>query len=86
MRLSELMGKEVINLYDGSRVGTGRELDLLLDPQGGRILGFIMPCRSRWWGWGSEPREVVIPWESVRKVGTEFIIVNLNPTYTRLGD
>jgi YlmC/YmxH family sporulation protein len=82
MRLSELEGKEMINLYDGGRLGTIRESDLIIEPECGEIESIIIPSRSNFFNLWSERREMVVPWNTVKKIGSEVIIVDLDQTYS----
>ena len=74
MRLSELAGKRIINLYDGEIIGTAGDSDLLIDSVSGRITEIIIPP-------GRNPaaarRPLRIPWSAVRKIGAEVIVVDI---------
>jgi sporulation protein YlmC with PRC-barrel domain len=37
MRLNELIGKEMVNIYDGMRMGTVGESDMMVDQETGQI-------------------------------------------------
>ena len=45
VKLSELMGKEVINLGNGSRIGIINECELSFDEQSGKINALILPIK-----------------------------------------
>ncbi|MGI9860348.1 YlmC/YmxH family sporulation protein [Moorella naiadis] len=83
MRFTELMGKEIINLYDGTRLGSFGDADLVLDAGEGRVAAIILPPRGGWRSLFASRQELVIPWEAVHKVGSEVVVVNLDPTYNR---
>lgn len=83
MRLSELMGKEIINLYDGSRLGNIAEADLLLDMNKGTIMAIVLPYKGGRLSFFGGRQELVIPWEAVHKIGNEVVVINLDPTYSR---
>lgn len=83
MRFTELMGKEIINLHDGSRLGNIAEADLMLDMGDGTIKAIILPYRGSKLSFISGRQELVIPWEAVHKIGSEVVIINLDPTYSR---
>ncbi|BCV21147.1 YlmC/YmxH family sporulation protein [Moorella sp. Hama-1] len=83
MRFTELMGKEIINLYDGSRLGSFADADLVLDAEEGKVAAIILPPRGGWRALFGSRQELVIPWEAVHKVGSEVVVVNLDPTYSR---
>lgn len=86
MRLTDLMGKEIINLHDGSRLGNLGEAELLLDTSEGTVKAIIMPIRSGRLSFLGGRQELVIPWEAVKKIGSEVVIVNMDPTYSRRKD
>lgn len=73
MRLSELADKRILNLYDGEIIGTAGESDLVIEENSGRILEIVVPPAR---GVGSR-RQLVIPWQAVRKVGAEVIVVDI---------
>lgn len=73
MRLSELRFKDVVNVGDGRRLGfiTDWEADL----SSGRLLALVVPGPPRLLGiLGREP-DYVIPWEKIKKVGEDIILV-----------
>ncbi|NLJ72614.1 MAG: YlmC/YmxH family sporulation protein, partial [Syntrophomonadaceae bacterium] len=46
MRLNELVGKEMVNIYDGLRMGTVGDSDMLIDEKTGQIISIILPNRG----------------------------------------
>lgn len=74
MRFSELSGKEIINLRDGQRLGSLGECELQIDEATGLIAAVIVPPRS---GLLKRRQESVIPWTTIRRVGPEVMIVEL---------
>ncbi len=80
MLLSDLAGKEIINLYDGARLGLVGDADLAVSANG-RIEAIILSSRGGIGGFfgGERDRDVlVIPWPAIKKVGSEVIIVALS--------
>lgn len=75
MRLSELGRKEIINLVNGHRMGVVGESDLGIDETTGQILELQVPSRRGLWGTQRAER---ILWESVRRVGPEVVIVEVD--------
>lgn len=74
MRYSELGGKEIINVDSGERMGVVSQSDLVIDPKTGSIESIIIPNTSML-KIGRKKDEVMIPWKSIRKIGSEMIIV-----------
>ncbi|MDK2820552.1 MAG: hypothetical protein PWP31_517 [Clostridia bacterium] len=85
MRLTELMGKEIINLYDGSRLGNIADADLIINIAEGTVNTIVLPPRGGLGSLFGGRQEVLIPWECVHKIGSEVIVVNLDPSYSRRG-
>ena len=83
MRLSHLSGKEVINLSDGSRLGVIDECELTFDSKSGRINTILVPNKNGLMSFFNENRTITIPWQAVKRIGEEVIIVDLNNAYDR---
>ncbi len=75
MRLSEFADKRIINLYDGEIIGSAGDSDLLVDPIDGKIAEIVLQQSVRLRG---ERRSFSIPWEAVKKVGPEIIVVDID--------
>jgi YlmC/YmxH family sporulation protein len=84
MRLSELTGKEVINIGDGARLGIIEECELTIDVQTGRIHALIVPSRHGFFHIFGDNRGSTIPWRSIKRIGDDVIIVDLSNAYERL--
>lgn len=78
MRLDDLAGKEIININDGARLGVVGAADLSIDIETGRIQSIVMPRRLSLMNFWSDKQELIIPWEAVKKVGLEVIIVEID--------
>jgi YlmC/YmxH family sporulation protein len=79
LELSRLSRKEIINLYDGARLGYVGESDLLIDEQSGQIKAIIVAPRGLPLRFG-RPKELIIPWAAVKRVGKETMIIDLSAT------
>ncbi len=77
MSFSELKQKDVINIPDGRRLGKPIDvtftenacIEALVVPDSFSLLGFIKQSKNG----------VAIPWERVRRIGDDVILVELNP-------
>jgi YlmC/YmxH family sporulation protein len=78
--MGELAGKEIVNIYNGSRLGVVGESDLVLDIESGEIRSIILPKKNNLFNMWIDRQNLVIPWEAIRKVGDEVIIVDLDQT------
>lgn len=70
---SEMKEKEVIHVGDGERLGFVSDLEI--DTVTGRVISLRVPGGYRALGiFGKEP-ERVIPWEKIKKIGEDLVIV-----------
>lgn len=86
MRLGDLVGKEIVNIYNGARLGVVDESDLEIDVESGEIRSIILPRKNNFINLWLDKQKLIIPWESVKKIGAEVIIVELdqtNPVFQR---
>ncbi len=74
MLLSELSGKEIIDLSKGEKLGLLGNADLEVDENTGQIIAILISA-SQWFGMKKKGNEVRIPWNSIRKIGTDMIMV-----------
>jgi YlmC/YmxH family sporulation protein len=84
MRLSDFSGKEVINLSDGARLGVIEECEFYFDSQTGKIQALLLPNRNGMFHLFSDHRTSSIPWNAIKRIGTEIIIVDLNNAWEHL--
>lgn len=66
-RISDLSLREVIDLDSGRRLGRVR--DALIDTQTGRVAALIVPGRLRCLGLLGREEEILLPWETLEKLG-----------------
>lgn len=79
MRLIELGEKEIVNLNNGGRLGLIADSDFFIDESTGKIISLLVPERRfsfRILGIDSNGTE--IPWEAIRKIGYDMIIIELD--------
>jgi len=72
---SDFIGKNVVNMYDGARICTIQNIDFTFDGESGEIRMLSIPARNR--NMFRTKRMMQIPWESIRKIGKEVIIVDI---------
>jgi YlmC/YmxH family sporulation protein len=82
MLLSELAGKEIVNLHDGAKLGLIGDSDIKIN-NNGKIEALIISSRSgyTWFFNRNNEKEgdfVVVPWKAIKKVGSEVIIVDID--------
>lgn len=80
MRLGELVGKEIVNIYNGAHLGVIGESDMDIDLESGEIRSLILPKKNNIINLWLDKQKLIIPWEAVKKIGTEVIIVEVDQT------
>lgn len=76
VRFSELQNREVINVCDGCRIGF--VCDLELDCTGGNICALVIPGKCKFFGLFGREDDFVIPWNCIRRIGNDIILVEVD--------
>ena len=76
MRYSELCDREVVNANDCRCLGRIRDIDF--DPDRGQICAIIVPGPGKYMGIFCRDFEFCIPWCSIKCIGPDVILVNLD--------
>ncbi len=75
MRFCDLCEKEVVNISDCCRLGNVADLEF--DECNGCIKCLIVPECSHIFGIFSPPKELIIPWRQVVRIGPDIILVDI---------
>ncbi|HHX77029.1 MAG TPA: YlmC/YmxH family sporulation protein [Firmicutes bacterium] len=75
MRLSDLKGRDIVNVQNGSRLGAVADADFLLDGRG-QIKAMLLPRFNLFKLKRSE--EMVVPWDNIKKIGDNILFVDVN--------
>ncbi|MGI5838417.1 MAG: YlmC/YmxH family sporulation protein [bacterium] len=73
VRTSDLRTREVINILDGKRLGAVDDVEI--DLEAGRITAVVIPGSGRLLGLFGKSDEVVIPWDKIKRIGVDTILV-----------
>ncbi|NPC92626.1 YlmC/YmxH family sporulation protein [Bacillus sp. WMMC1349] len=76
MRLSELSGKEIVDVKRAERLGVLGQTDLEINEEDGRITALIIPS-LKWFGLRKQGDEIRVPWTQIRKIGSDMIILDV---------
>ncbi|MBS1348565.1 MAG: YlmC/YmxH family sporulation protein [Firmicutes bacterium] len=71
--ISELRRKDVINEIDGKKLGY--VYDIEIDINSGAIDAVIIPGESRFLGFFVRSEETIIPWDKIKKIGLDVILI-----------
>lgn len=74
IKISELKNRDVVNVNDGRRLGTIMDLDI--DLQKGVVNSIVVPSQKGLWGRLSGPKDHVISWSKIVRIGVDTILVD----------
>lgn len=80
-KFTELHCKEVICICDGRRLGF--VTDAVVEIPEGRVLSIVVPSPPRFPQFGRR-EEFLIPWECIKKIGPDIILVDIKPDQCRI--
>lgn len=72
--LSRIIGKEVINVKDGGRIG--RITDVCVDCKSGNVCTLIVPAVKGFFSFFGKKKEYCINWCNVVKVGADIVLID----------
>jgi len=75
VKISEFQTKDVVNVLDGKKLGTVRDLEL--DLLQGRVESLIIPAQGKILGLFGGGTEYIIPWKNIVKIGIDVILVKV---------
>jgi len=76
LRLSELGGKEIVDVKKAERLGVLGQTDLEIDERTGQIKSLVIPS-VKWFGMKRQGGELRVPWRQIKKIGTDMVIVDI---------
>ena len=68
--------KEVVNIVDGKRLG------FVQDVESGVITSIIVPGNSKLLNLFAGNNDIVIPWQDIKCIGEDIILVEINKEYS----
>lgn len=76
MRLSELSGKEIVDVEKAERLGVLGQTDLEINETNGKIESLLIPS-LKWFGFRKQGGELRVPWHHIKKIGNDMIIIEI---------
>lgn len=77
MTLHDLSEKDVIQIKTGENLG--RIDDVIFDEGTARLQSVVLQGRSHLFGLMGYDEDLVIPWEALKNIGTDVIMVDAEP-------
>ena len=81
-KISQLQCKEVICIDTGQRLGFIEDVEVEV-PEG-KICALIVPGPCKMLGLGPSRHDYCIPWNCIRKIGPDIVLVDVNPDHCRV--
>ena len=81
-RFTQLLCKEVICVADGRRLGF--VCDVQVEVPDGCVRAIIVPGPCRFLGLFGRRDDFVIPWNCIRRIGPDIILVEIKPEECRI--
>ncbi len=75
VKISDLRMRDVVNMIDGRRLGIIKDIEL--DIEAGRVKAIILPGNGRFLGLLGKNDDIVVPWEKIRTIGVDVILVEV---------
>ena len=82
VRFTQLQCKEVICIRNGQRLGFIG--DILVEVPEGRVSAIVVPGPCRFFGVIGRRDDYIIPWNCIRKIGPDIVLVETKPTDCRV--
>lgn len=76
MRLSELSGKEIVDVKRAERLGVLGQTDLEINETTGQIQALLIPS-VKWFGLRKQGKEIRVPWQQIKKIGSDMMIIDV---------
>ncbi len=73
---ASIRDREVINIRNGKKIGIISDVEI--DFEQGKITSVIIPGPGRFIGLFGKDNDIVIPWSSIRKIGTDVVLVDMD--------
>lgn len=81
LRIADLQLKEVINVCTGLRMGF--VCDVIINTSSGQVLALVVPGPCKFFGLFGRDDDYIIPWECIRRIGDDIILVEITGAYKR---
>ena len=82
MNFSDLQCREVICLSDGQRLGF--ITDVQIEIPDGKVCAIVVPGPCRLFGVAGRSDDYNIPWNCIKKVGPDIVLVDTKPNACRV--
>lgn len=81
-KFTDLQCKEVICLSNGQRMGF--VTDVVVEVPEGKVCAIVVPGPCRLMGLAGRRDDFVIPWDCIRRIGPDIVLVDTKPDDCRV--
>ena len=81
VKFTELQCKEVICVSTGQRLGFVGDVQVEI-PEG-NVRAIVVPCQPKLLGLSPKREDYIIPWDCIRKIGPDIVLVDAEPDKCR---
>lgn len=76
-RIDDLRNKQVVCVKDGCVLGFISDVEM--DTESGNLTSIIIFGRLRFFGLLGREDDIIIPWDDIKVIGSETVLVNTEP-------
>jgi len=81
IKFTDLQCKEVICVSTGQRLGFVS--DIQVEIPDGNVCAIVVPCPSRLLSLSGRHDDYIIPWNAIKKIGPDIVLVDVRPESCR---
>jgi YlmC/YmxH family sporulation protein len=74
LKLSDIREKEVINLFNGQRMGYITDFEINLE--NGTLTGIVLSGESKVMSFFTKANDIYVEWSKIIKIGNDTILIN----------
>ena len=82
VKFTDLQCKEVICVQSGQRLGFVG--DVLVEIPDGNVCAIVVPCPGKLTGMPGRRDDFIIPWNCIKKIGPDIVLVDTRPEDCRV--
>lgn len=75
-KISDLGLRDIVNLVDGAKLGPVK--DVHIDLETGKVVALVLSGGRKYLGLLNAGKDVVVPWEKIKKIGVDTVLVELD--------
>ncbi|MDD2553613.1 MAG: YlmC/YmxH family sporulation protein [Desulfotomaculaceae bacterium] len=74
-KISDLGLRDIVNLVDGAKLGPVS--DVYIDLETGKVISLVLSGGRKYFGLLAAGSDVVVPWEKIKKIGVDTVLVEV---------